>query len=214
MQQAHKGLASTEIAAPHDGIFIIERDWRGNLWKVGDSVWPGLRLASLPLLDEMEVEAFVLEADAGGLRSGCPRASCSRRSRAWSTRLPSRTSTSSPSRASATCPSTTSRSSSSLERTDKDRMKPGQRARVTLAARRSARRSPCRARPCSRRTGGRSSTSAAAASRSGRSRSTCSSPGLVVIATGAGRGRPHRAARSHAPVRLARDGGHAKGTPP
>jgi HlyD family secretion protein len=70
MQQANKGLANSEITAPHDGIFIIERDWKGNLWKVGDMVFPGLRLASLPLLDEMEVEAFVLEADAGGLSIG------------------------------------------------------------------------------------------------------------------------------------------------
>jgi RND family efflux transporter MFP subunit len=72
MQQANKGLANAEVAAPHDGIFVIERDWKGNLWKVGDMVFPGLRLASLPLLDEMEVEAFVLEADAGGLSIGLP----------------------------------------------------------------------------------------------------------------------------------------------
>jgi len=72
MLQANKGLSNAEITAPHDGIFIIERDWRGNLWKVGDTVWSGLRLASLPLLDEMEVEAFVLEADAGGLSIGLP----------------------------------------------------------------------------------------------------------------------------------------------
>jgi HlyD family secretion protein len=51
---------------------IIERDWRGNAFKVGDTVWPGNRLASLPMLDEMEVEAFVLEADAGGLSIGLP----------------------------------------------------------------------------------------------------------------------------------------------
>jgi len=70
MQQASKGLSNSEITAPHDGIFIIERDWKGSLWKVGDMVFPGLRLASLPLLDDMEVEAFVLEADAGGLSIG------------------------------------------------------------------------------------------------------------------------------------------------
>lgn len=72
MLQAQKGLDNAEVTAPHDGILIIERDWRGNLWKVGDTVWPGLRLASLPVLDEMEVEAFVLEADAGGLSIGLP----------------------------------------------------------------------------------------------------------------------------------------------
>jgi len=72
MLQAQKGLANAEISAPHDGILIIERDWRGQMWKVGDTVWAGLRLASLPLLDDMEIEAFVLEADAGGLSIGLP----------------------------------------------------------------------------------------------------------------------------------------------
>jgi RND family efflux transporter MFP subunit len=72
--QATKGLGNMEVTAPHDGIFVVERDWRGNLWKIGDVVWGGQRLASLPLLDEMEVEAFVLEADAGGLSIGLPAA--------------------------------------------------------------------------------------------------------------------------------------------
>ena len=51
---------------------VFESDWRGNTPKVGDNVWSGQALASLPLLQEMEVEAYVLEADAGGLKAGCP----------------------------------------------------------------------------------------------------------------------------------------------
>jgi len=70
--RANKGLAGMEVTAVHDGIIVFEADGAGNLPKVGDTVWSGQRLASLPLLDEMEVEAFVLEADAGGLAPGQP----------------------------------------------------------------------------------------------------------------------------------------------
>ncbi len=72
IERANKGLSGMEVRAAHDGIIVFEPDWAGNLPKVGDTVWSGQRLASLPLLDEMEVEAFVLEADAGGLAPGQP----------------------------------------------------------------------------------------------------------------------------------------------
>jgi hypothetical protein len=70
VDQAQKGLASLELRAPHDGILVFEPNWQGILPSVGDSCWPGQKLASLPLLDEMEAEVFVLEADAGGLKVG------------------------------------------------------------------------------------------------------------------------------------------------
>jgi HlyD family secretion protein len=132
MLQAQKGLDNAEITAPHDGIFIIERDWRGNLWKVGDTVWAGLRLASLPLLDDMEVEAFVLEADAGGLSIGLPasvileanpdvvyRATIKNVDKLAKPRVRD-------------VPINYFSVILALERTDKDRMKPGQRVRATM----------------------------------------------------------------------------------
>jgi multidrug resistance efflux pump len=70
VDQAQRGLASLELRAPHDGILVFEPNWQGILPSVGDSCWPGQKLASLPLLDEMEAEVFVLEADAGGLKVG------------------------------------------------------------------------------------------------------------------------------------------------
>jgi HlyD family secretion protein len=70
VDQAQKGLDSLELKAPHAGILVFEPNWQGILPAVGDSVWPGQKLASLPLLDEMEAEVFVLEADAGGLKLG------------------------------------------------------------------------------------------------------------------------------------------------
>ncbi len=70
IRQAEDGLKSLQIVAPHDGIAIFERDWLGNLPQVGETVWSGRSLASIPELDEMEINIFVLEADAGGLAAG------------------------------------------------------------------------------------------------------------------------------------------------
>ena len=70
IERATKGLEALEIRAPHDGILIYQRDWRGDITKVGDTVWPGEPLALLPDLSTMEAKVFVLEADAGGLAPG------------------------------------------------------------------------------------------------------------------------------------------------
>ena len=39
IDRAKKGLDALEIEAPHDGILVYQRDWRGEMKKVGDSVW-------------------------------------------------------------------------------------------------------------------------------------------------------------------------------
>ncbi len=70
VQQAVDGLAALEVTAPHSGIVMLERDWRGNPVRVGDSVWPGRAIGSIPDLDEMQAEVFALEADAGDLAAG------------------------------------------------------------------------------------------------------------------------------------------------
>ncbi len=67
IEKAETGLKSLEILAPHEGYVIYKRDWRGNIPRVGDVAWPGQPLASIPKLDSMQAEVFVLEADAGGL---------------------------------------------------------------------------------------------------------------------------------------------------
>jgi HlyD family secretion protein len=58
------------VAAPHDGVLILKRDFHGDPLRVGDPVWNGQPLAEIPELSEMEAEVFVLEADAGGLAPG------------------------------------------------------------------------------------------------------------------------------------------------
>lgn len=68
IQEAQQGLNALEIRAPHDGILVYQRNWRGDTVQVGQSVWNGQPIAEIPRLDEMEAEVFVLEADAGGLK--------------------------------------------------------------------------------------------------------------------------------------------------
>ena len=70
VEQAAEGLAALEVRAPHGGIVMLERDWRGNPVRVGDTVWPGRPLARIPDLTEMQAEVYVLEADAGDLEAG------------------------------------------------------------------------------------------------------------------------------------------------
>ncbi len=68
--RAETGLAALSLVAPHDGLVILFRDWRGNVARPGDTLYPGQRLAELPDLAEMQAEVYVLEADAGGLEVG------------------------------------------------------------------------------------------------------------------------------------------------
>ncbi|HKI06717.1 MAG TPA: HlyD family efflux transporter periplasmic adaptor subunit [Thermoanaerobaculia bacterium] len=72
IQQARQGLAALTVTAPHDGVLILKRNWRGETTRVGDSVWNGQPLAEIPDLSAMEAEVYVLEADAGGLKPGRP----------------------------------------------------------------------------------------------------------------------------------------------
>ena len=70
VSQAREGLTSLEVSAPHEGVLVLDRDWRGEPPRVGEQAWPGDDIAEIPILDEMEAEVFVLEADGGGLAEG------------------------------------------------------------------------------------------------------------------------------------------------
>lgn len=70
LDKAQKGLSALEIRAPHDGVVVFQRDWRGEPPTVGSTVWGGRAIAEIPNLDKMEAEVFVLEADAGGIAAG------------------------------------------------------------------------------------------------------------------------------------------------
>src|SRR6185295_12095544 len=72
IQQARAGLQALTVTAPHDGVLILKRNWRGETTRVGDNVWNGQPLAEIPDLSAMQAEVYVLEADAGGLKPGRP----------------------------------------------------------------------------------------------------------------------------------------------
>src|SRR5204862_4178147 len=67
---AQKGLSALEVRAPYDGILVLQRDWRGEVPRVGSNVWRGMVLGEIPDLTAMKAEVFVLEADAAGLAAG------------------------------------------------------------------------------------------------------------------------------------------------
>jgi multidrug resistance efflux pump len=72
INHAKSALESMEIHAPHEGIFVLQRNWRGEMPKVGEQMWPGQAVAEIPLLDTMEAEVFVLEVDGSGLAEKQP----------------------------------------------------------------------------------------------------------------------------------------------
>lgn len=72
IQRARQALAALSVTAPHDGVLVLKRGWRGETARVGDQVWNNQVLAEIPDLSSMEAEVFVLEADAGGLTPGRP----------------------------------------------------------------------------------------------------------------------------------------------
>jgi HlyD family secretion protein len=68
--RAREALERLEVESTEAGIFVLERDWRGQTPHVGDTVWPGQKLAELPVVSSMQASLFVLEADAGDLEEG------------------------------------------------------------------------------------------------------------------------------------------------
>lgn len=70
IRNAEEGLRSLELRAPHDGIMVLQRDWRGDVPRVGATVWSGSPIGEIPELSIMKAEVFVLEADAAGIAVG------------------------------------------------------------------------------------------------------------------------------------------------
>lgn len=73
---ADEAIAKLALRAPRDGIFVIEEHRReGRKFEIGDDVWVGLPVASIPELKEMQVEARLSDVDdqkiAVGMRTVC-----------------------------------------------------------------------------------------------------------------------------------------------
>lgn len=132
VQNAEKSLRSLRILAPHDGLLVLEKNWRGETAFVGDSVWPGQKLAEIPDLSEVEARVFVLETDAAGLRQGLG-------ARVWIEGRPGTELSATVARVDALAkprdqmsPVKYFETTLKLERTDPSFMKPGQRVRAVV----------------------------------------------------------------------------------
>lgn len=58
------------VRAPQDGIVIYKTGWRNEKRKIGDTIWWGERLISLPDLTKLQGDGEVDEADGGAIAAG------------------------------------------------------------------------------------------------------------------------------------------------
>jgi len=68
-----KDLASLDVHAEKPGIVVYQKIWKGSgpeKIRVGDDIWGGAGLTTLPDLARMQVKTFVNEADVDKLKVG------------------------------------------------------------------------------------------------------------------------------------------------
>jgi len=70
LEEHRSQLDNAEVRAPHDGYFVYEKSWFGQKIDVGSTVFPGNKIATIPNLNKMEAELWVLETEAVGITSG------------------------------------------------------------------------------------------------------------------------------------------------
>ncbi len=131
IEEAEADLARLEIRAPHDGIFVLTNE-RGDLPVVGMMVYPRMTIAEIPQLDRMKADVYVLEADAGGLREGMPAEVTVEAHPGVTYNGRIRRLSALARRKSRYSPVQYFEVELELEKTDPERMKPGQRVRATL----------------------------------------------------------------------------------
>jgi RND family efflux transporter MFP subunit len=75
LEAAERTLEGLTVRAPRDGILIVGQHWNWNedrKLQQGDLVWPGLTIASIPELGEMQVVGRLPEVDHGRIAVGQP----------------------------------------------------------------------------------------------------------------------------------------------
>ncbi len=70
MQQVVEARGRMALAAPHDGVFVLGRNWSGERIKVGDTLWTGQEIGQLPDLSTLEALIRVLESEMSGVSVG------------------------------------------------------------------------------------------------------------------------------------------------
>jgi multidrug resistance efflux pump len=71
LDAADQAMDGMVLKAPRDGILVVaDHPWQGRKIQVGDSVWVGLPVVSLPDLAAMQVEAKLSDVDDGRIAPG------------------------------------------------------------------------------------------------------------------------------------------------
>jgi RND family efflux transporter MFP subunit len=73
LESSERMLEGLTVRAPRDGILIVGQHWNWNedrKLQQGDTVWPGLTVASIPELGEMQVWGRLPEVDHGRIARG------------------------------------------------------------------------------------------------------------------------------------------------
>ncbi len=70
LKDAETGLNSLEIKAPHQGMLLLDADWRGEKPAIGSMVFPGEKIGSIPDLSLQHVKLQVIEQEAAGIKTG------------------------------------------------------------------------------------------------------------------------------------------------
>lgn len=71
-EQKRSSLASLELVAPHDGVFLQAARWDGAKPQVGANQMAGEEFGALPDLDKLMAHFSVAEGQAYGLKAGLP----------------------------------------------------------------------------------------------------------------------------------------------
>ena len=70
--QRRKSLATLELVAPHDGVFLLAAKWDGSKPQLGASLWAGQEFGKLPDAKQLIATFSVAEGAAFGLKPGLP----------------------------------------------------------------------------------------------------------------------------------------------
>jgi multidrug resistance efflux pump len=71
LSEAENAIETLSIKAPRNGIFIVGSNrWEGRKVQVGDEVWPGINVGSLPVLETMQVRTRLSDVDDGKMTVG------------------------------------------------------------------------------------------------------------------------------------------------
>ena len=70
VKHSRDDLSALEVRAPHGGVIVLEPDWMGEKPKIGSTMWAGNAFASLPDTAHMNVEIWLPQSEAQGIKEG------------------------------------------------------------------------------------------------------------------------------------------------